>query len=205
MVTRRIKRLWEQSVNTVPFIDPERAKLITDFYNSDAAKNLSAPVLRALAFRHILEHKTLYIGNGELIVGEKGLSPRGVPTYPELCCHSLQDLDILGSRKVTPYYVNEETRRIYEDYVIPFWNGRDESLIDQTVFQLEKLGLIEKKDLMNFKVLRLRYAYPVYDLNYRSHLEVLLDYLSRFDNLTHRHDGVSGLLKYQGHGAVTLI
>ncbi len=132
--SERARKLWEQSVDTVPFIDPERATLITDYYSSDAAKGLSEPVLRACAFRHLLEHKTLYIGDGELIVGEKGSSPRAVPTYPELCCHSLQDLDVLGSRKVTPYRVSKETRKIYEEYIIPFWNGRDiRSRISQSV------------------------------------------------------------------------
>lgn len=123
--SERIEMLWEQSVNTVPYIDPERAKLITDFYKSDAAKGTSEPVLRALALKHLLEHKTIYIGDGELIVGEKGVSPRAVPTYPELCCHSLQDLDILHSRRVTPYRVSNETRKIYEDEIIPFWKERD--------------------------------------------------------------------------------
>jgi pyruvate formate-lyase/glycerol dehydratase family glycyl radical enzyme len=121
----RIYKLWEQSVNTIPFIDSERAVLITDFYRSDSAKGLSEPILRARALQHYLEHKTLYMGERELLVGEKGGSPRAVPTYPELCCHSLQDLDILDSRPVTPYRVSRETRKIYREYVIPFWNGRD--------------------------------------------------------------------------------
>ncbi|UCG37034.1 MAG: glycyl radical protein, partial [Candidatus Bathyarchaeota archaeon] len=97
----------------------------TDFYRNESREGWSKPILRARAFKHILENKTLYIGDGELLVGEKGSSPRAVPTYPELCCHSLQDLKILGSRPVTPYRVSEETRRVYEESIIPFWNGRD--------------------------------------------------------------------------------
>jgi formate C-acetyltransferase len=72
-----------------------------------------------------LERKTLYIGEGELLVGEKGGSPRAVPTYPELCCHSLHDLAILGSRPVTLYRVSKEAQQIYETQVIPFWQGKD--------------------------------------------------------------------------------
>ncbi len=121
----RIRKLWTQSVNTTPFIDPERAVLFTNFYRSEFAKDLSAPILRARALQHFLERKTLYIGEGELLVGEKGGSPRSVPTYPELCCHSLQDLDILESRSVTPYRVSKETKKIYNDYIIPFWKDRD--------------------------------------------------------------------------------
>ena len=61
---------------------------------------------RALAFQHLMEHKTIYLGPGELIVGEKGPAPKATPTYPELCCHSLQDLDILNSREKIPFAVS---------------------------------------------------------------------------------------------------
>ncbi|KYK37491.1 MAG: glycyl radical enzyme [Theionarchaea archaeon DG-70] len=126
MITgERIRKLWEQSVNTVPYIDPERAKLVTDFYKSDVARGVSEPVLRALGFKYLLENKAITIGDEELLVGEKGSSPRAVPTYPELCCHSLEDLDILDSRQVTPYRVSEETKRIYKEEIIPFWKRRD--------------------------------------------------------------------------------
>ncbi|UCE96977.1 MAG: glycyl radical protein [Candidatus Bathyarchaeota archaeon] len=124
-MTERVRYLWKQGIDTVPYIDPERAMLITEFYKSDAAKGLSEPILRAYAFKHLLENKTISIENGELIVGEKGRGPKAVPTYPELCCHSLEDLDVLDSRKVTPYRVSEETKQIYKEEIIPFWKGRD--------------------------------------------------------------------------------
>lgn len=121
----RIMKLREQSVGTPPYINPERAKLVTEFYKSDQARGVSEPVRRALAFKYFLEHKTIYIGDGELIVGEKGCAPRAVPTYPELCCYSLEDLETLDSRKITPFRVGEEVKRVYEEEVIPFWRGRD--------------------------------------------------------------------------------
>ena len=125
VTSQRIRKLWKQSVNTVPYIDHERAKLITDFYKSYAAIDPSRPILRSLAFKHLLEHKTICIVDEELIVGEKGRGPRAVPTYPELCCHSLKDFDTLDTRKVTPYRVSKKTRRIYEKEVIPFWKERN--------------------------------------------------------------------------------
>ena len=48
----------------------------------------SIPVLRAMNFYAICERKTLWMGDGELIVGERGPRPKAVPTYPELTCHS---------------------------------------------------------------------------------------------------------------------
>jgi formate C-acetyltransferase len=123
-MNERVKKLREQSIETKPFITPERALLITKFYKNNIAGKESIPVRRALAFKYLFEKKEIWIGEGELIVGERGSSPKAVPTYPEICCHSLEDLEILNSRKKNPYMVNEKTRRIYKEIVIPFWKGK---------------------------------------------------------------------------------
>jgi trans-4-hydroxy-L-proline dehydratase len=121
----RIRKLRERSVSTKPYITPERAVLITEFYAGEGASQAeSAPVKIALALKYLLEHKQIFIDDGELIVGERGPAPKAVPTYPEICCHSLQDLEILNSRKKTPFVVDKETRRIYENKIIPFWKGK---------------------------------------------------------------------------------
>ncbi|NIO07732.1 MAG: formate C-acetyltransferase/glycerol dehydratase family glycyl radical enzyme, partial [Deltaproteobacteria bacterium] len=49
---------------------------------------------------------------------------KAAPTYPELCCHSLADLDILNSREKIPFYVSPHTRRVYAEIIIPFWQGK---------------------------------------------------------------------------------
>jgi formate C-acetyltransferase len=123
-MNERVRKLRQQSVETHPYISSERAELMTQFYQSGAAGCESVPVTRALAFRHLMEHKTVYIGDGELIVGEKGHAPKATPTYPELCCHSLSDLDILNSREKTSFAVSQEVRKVYEETIIPFWQGR---------------------------------------------------------------------------------
>ena len=97
-MTERVSRLREQSLDAVPTISAERARLMTEFYRQEQ-KLRHAAVHRALAFQYLMEHKTIHLGDGELIVGEKGPAPKANPTYPELCCHSLEDLDILNSRE----------------------------------------------------------------------------------------------------------
>ena len=124
MLSDRVQRLRNQSVTTKPYICTERAELLTDFYQSGGADNVSTPVARALAFKHILENKTIIINDGELIVGERGSAPRATPTYPELCSHTLEDLDIANARERTPFLVSDETRVTYRDEIIPFWIGR---------------------------------------------------------------------------------
>src|SRR5210317_1956935 len=103
----RIARLRKLSFETRPSISAERARLKTEFYEQHCGKH-SIPVLRALCFRHLCEHKTIYIGDDELIVGERGPAPKVVPTFPELTCHSVEDLNILNDRPMTGYQVPEE-------------------------------------------------------------------------------------------------
>ncbi|NWF96505.1 MAG: glycyl radical protein [Candidatus Thorarchaeota archaeon] len=122
-MSERVKRLRDQSVSTAPFISAERARLLTDFYQSGTAGASSTPVTRALAFRYILENKEIRINDGELIVGERGPSPKATPTYPELCCHSLMDLEVANSRERTRFTVSEDVKRFYAERVIPFWKG----------------------------------------------------------------------------------
>ncbi|MHA2247783.1 MAG: trans-4-hydroxy-L-proline dehydratase [Candidatus Hodarchaeales archaeon] len=120
-MNERIQKLREQSLEAKPWLDPERAELLTQFYQSDIADRVSIPVKRALAFKYLLENKKLCINDGELIVGEKGSEPKAAPTYPELCVHSQKDLEILNSREKISFNVSEETRNIYRNTIIPFW------------------------------------------------------------------------------------
>ncbi len=123
MISERVTRLRQQSLDARPYISTERAELMTEAYRQNTGL-MSAPKHRALAFRHLMEHKTIYIGPGELIVGEKGPAPKATPTFPELCCHSLQDLDILDTREKIPFAVSPQARQVYQETIIPFWQGR---------------------------------------------------------------------------------
>jgi len=122
-MTERVARLRQQSLDAVPTISTERAELMTEFYRQNQ-ELMSAPMRRARAFQYLLEHKAICINAGELIVGEKGSAPKATPTYPELCCHSLEDLDILDSREKIPFAVSERARQTYADTIIPFWRGK---------------------------------------------------------------------------------
>jgi len=120
----RIQKLREESISIKPYVSTERAKLLTDFYQDPANHLYDVPIFRALAFRHILLNKEISIGSVELIVGERGPAPKATPTFPELCCHTLEDLFIMGSRERTPFKVDEDTRKVYREKIIPFWVGK---------------------------------------------------------------------------------
>ncbi|MGC7873759.1 trans-4-hydroxy-L-proline dehydratase [Desulfosporosinus sp. SYSU MS00001] len=129
-MNERVTMLRRQSLETEAYISAERAELMTEFYRQ--AGNSSVPVRRALAFKYMLEHKEICLNPGELIVGERGPAPKATYTYPELCCHSLEDLDILDSRPKISFKVSQEVRDTYEQRIIPYWQGNS---IRDLIFQ----------------------------------------------------------------------
>jgi len=119
----RVQRLRQRSLEARPSISIERAVLVTEHYREKAGK-LPQAVLRAGAYHRLCARKTVFIGDDELIVGERGHEPKATPTYPEITCHSVDDLRILDSRARTSYRVAAEDIERYEREVIPFWQGR---------------------------------------------------------------------------------
>jgi formate C-acetyltransferase len=121
-MTERVARLRQASLDRKPTLSSERAELMTAFYRE--APSAPPPILRALSFQYLMERKAICLQPGELIVGERGPAPKATPTYPELCCHTLEDLDILDSRDKISFAVDRHARDAYRDTVIPYWRER---------------------------------------------------------------------------------
>ena len=119
----RIKRLRKETFDAEPSLSIERALIETRFYKENYGK-YPIPILRAMNFYEICKHKTIYIGKDELIVGERGPKPKCVPTFPELTCHSVEDLHVLNTRELQRYTISQEDIDAYEREVIPYWKGR---------------------------------------------------------------------------------
>ncbi|MFR5555991.1 MAG: trans-4-hydroxy-L-proline dehydratase [Coprococcus sp.] len=122
-MNERIRKLRKQSLETEPHIYMERAKLETEAYMMYEG-SVSVPELRALSFKHFMEHKALCINDGELIVGEKGDGPQAAPSFPELCCHTVEDMKVMDARDLIYFRVSEEDLKVQEETIIPFWEKR---------------------------------------------------------------------------------
>jgi trans-4-hydroxy-L-proline dehydratase len=122
-MNERIRNLRKVSVETEPSLSIERAMNETAFYRENFGK-MSVPVLRAANFLDHCSKKTIYIGDGELIVGERGPGPKSVPTFPELTCHSIEDLNVLNTRELQRYTISQEDIDTYAREVIPYWSGK---------------------------------------------------------------------------------
>ncbi len=129
----RVATLRRKSLDAVPSVSIERALLLTEFTRANEGR-WPAPLMRAHAFHHLCTHKSLYLGESELIVGERGPAPKATPTYPEITCHTVEDLEVLNSRPLTSYRVEKDDIERFAAEVIPFWQGK--SLRDRVLGEL---------------------------------------------------------------------
>lgn len=119
----RIRRLRQENFDTPTTLSIERALIETAFYKEHYG-TMPIAVLRARNFYEICKKKTIYIGKDELIVGERGPVPKAVPTFPELTCHSVEDLHTLDTRELQSYHISQADIDTYEREVIPYWKGK---------------------------------------------------------------------------------
>lgn len=123
MITERVRKLREQSLNAVPRISMERAIIENSVYQKYEGK-VAVTVLRALVLKELMANKKLCINDGELIVGERGEEPAATPTYPELCCHTIEDFEIMDRREKISFKVTEEDKKLQREVIIPYWEKR---------------------------------------------------------------------------------
>ena len=122
-MNERVQKLRKLSVEAEPTLSFERALHETAFYRENFGK-LSVPVMRAANFLDHCRKKAIYFGEGELIVGERGPRPKCVPTFPELTCHSIDDLNVLNTRELQRYTISQEDIDTYAREIIPYWEGK---------------------------------------------------------------------------------
>ncbi|WP_372794544.1 trans-4-hydroxy-L-proline dehydratase [Lutibacter sp.] len=122
-MNERIQKLRKLSFESEPSLSIERALIETAFYKQNYGK-YAMPILRAFNFLEICKQKTIYLGEDELIVGERGPKPKAVPTFPELTCHTVEDFKVLNTREMQRYTISQEDIDTYESEIIPYWSGK---------------------------------------------------------------------------------
>jgi protoporphyrinogen oxidase len=83
------------------------------------------------------------------------------------------------------------------------WESSEDTLITQASQELALLGLADRNDIIDHCVVRQPKAYPVYDKNYSSNLEIIKSYINKFTNL--QTIGRNGMHRYnnQDHSMLT--
>ncbi|MDB9527126.1 NAD(P)/FAD-dependent oxidoreductase [Oscillatoria sp. CS-180] len=137
---------------------------------------------------HLFPDNWLYIHSPEFKVGRiqnfKNWSPAMVPEAGKTC---------LGME----YFCSEGDT---------IWEMSDQDLIKLASKEIVRLNLgVNPEDVEDGCIIRQRKAYPVYDGEYRQHLQVLQDYIQTFENL--QTVGRNGMHRYnnQDHSMLTAL
>ena len=119
----RIAALRQQLLETTPQVCVERARLVTEAYCQNEA---DPPVLRrAKAFAHTLDLMSIYILDGELIVGNQASTPRAAPIFPEYSTDWIEnEIDEFANRSADQFIVKPAVKRELLTEILPYWRGR---------------------------------------------------------------------------------
>jgi len=121
-LSERVHYLREKVLSTKPTICVERAKIYTEVYQKHEA--LPVPVKRAIALKETLERMTIYIDQGELVVGNVSSRVNAAPYFPEYAVTwMLNELDELDKRPGDAYYPSEEVKAEIRA-ISPYWIGK---------------------------------------------------------------------------------
>lgn len=144
-MTERVAKLKKMQADYKPSVSAERAKLATEAIKDYA---FEPPVLqKAYMLDHILRHMTIFIQDGELIVGNQADKPRSCPVFPEYTSEWIvNEIDDFTTRKSDPMAMSDEDRRTLLD-VLPQWKGKSfdavvERALPEDVKYAESCGIL---------------------------------------------------------------
>jgi formate C-acetyltransferase len=133
-------------LDTTPSLCAERGLLVTEAYEEYAA---DPPVLRrAKALVHVLDHMTITIDEGEIIVGNQASAPRAAPLFPEYAVDFLaKEIDEFPRRRADVFDVSSEVKEAILNTIVPAWRGqtlyeRAISTIPDDVRKSQEIGAI---------------------------------------------------------------
>jgi len=122
VITGRIARLKEKVISVKSTICTERAKIYTKTYQ----EHEGSPVIlkRAYALEKTLKEMSVFIDEGELIVGNQSSALRAAPVFPEyVTSWILSELDEFDKRPGDAFFVTEEQKKELKE-LCKWWEGK---------------------------------------------------------------------------------
>lgn len=122
MTPERTRLLNDRMRTATPSICIERAQIVTD--SAKETEGQPAVIRQAHALKRVLERMTIFIDDGELVVGNHGSRPRSAPLYPEFGEFSAKELDLMPTRRVDTLQISDEDRATLLEEIYPYWKNR---------------------------------------------------------------------------------
>ncbi|MGT2753105.1 glycyl radical protein [Streptococcus porcinus] len=122
-LTDRMNNYREAVLTKKPYIDAERAILVTESYQKHMDK--PANLKRAYMLQNILENMSIYIEDDSLIAGNQASSNKDAPIFPEYTLDFvIKELDLFEKRDGDVFYITEETKEQLRA-IAPFWENNN--------------------------------------------------------------------------------
>lgn len=123
--TERVERLKRMIVDATPYVESERAVLVTESYKE--TEGLSPILRRAKAIEKIFNNLPITIRNDELIVGAITKNPRSTEICPEFSYEWVaKEFDTMSKRIADPFEIPKETAKELEES-FKYWEGKTTS------------------------------------------------------------------------------
>lgn len=151
-LTERMQAFREEVLDEKPYVDAERAVLVTEAYEEN--KNQPRVMMRALMLKKILENMSIYIEDKTLLAGNQATKNRNAPVFPEYTLKFVIDeLDLFEKRDGDVFYITEETKRQLRS-IAPFWENnnlraRGEALLPDEVSVFMETGVFGMEGKLN--------------------------------------------------------
>ena len=151
-LTKRMQEFREEVLDEKPYVDAERAVIVTDVYQKH--QNQPRVMLRALMLKEILEKQSIYIEDKTLLVGNQATKNRNAPVFPEYTMKFIIDeLDLFEKRDGDVFYITEETKQQLRE-IAPFWDNNNlrakgEALLPEEVSVFMETGVFGMEGKLN--------------------------------------------------------
>lgn len=151
-LTERMQAFREEVLDEKPYVDAERAVLVTESYAEN--KNQPRVMMRALMLKKILENMSVYIEDKTLLAGNQATKNRNAPVFPEYTLKFVIDeLDLFEKRDGDVFYITEETKQQLRA-IAPFWENnnlraRGEALLPDEVSVFMETGVFGMEGKLN--------------------------------------------------------
>ncbi len=123
--SERVARLREEALAKEPGVCVERARYLTKAYKENEEK--SKYIKRALAVKEVLENMSIYIKDGELVVGNQSSDVRTAPLFPEYAVEwIIEELNEKGNfdhRDGDKFHLPEEHKKEVLE-ICEYWQGK---------------------------------------------------------------------------------
>jgi pyruvate formate-lyase/glycerol dehydratase family glycyl radical enzyme len=145
-VSERISLLRERVLSTKPSVCTERARFYTQVYSEN--ENKPVIIKRALALEKTLKEMTIFIDEGELIVGNQSSGNRAAPIFPEYAVDWLPaEMDELDKRPGDAFYITDYHKSELTD-IAAWWKGkvlydRGRALMSQELRDIQDAAIIK--------------------------------------------------------------